>query len=100
LRDSLSAARNYHPKRPRHDFEPARRASVELPLQGEIKRTLAVDLETVHLYRADAGDGLLNARQGSPQAAGRSHREHDKAAVDAKLDHLKPKLNRGQKTPA
>jgi hypothetical protein len=30
----------------------------------------------------------------------RSHREHDKAAVDTKLDELKAELSRGQKAPA
>jgi hypothetical protein len=37
---------------------------------------------------------------GSPQGACRSHWEHDKAALDAKLDQLKAKLSCGQKAPA
>jgi uncharacterized membrane protein len=49
---------------------------------------------------AAAGDVERKAKWEARKELARSHREHDKAAVDAKLDQLKTKLNRGQKTPA
>ena len=49
---------------------------------------------------AAAEDAERKAKWEARKELARSHREHDKAAVDAKLDQLKAKLSRGQKAPA
>jgi hypothetical protein len=65
-------------------------------LGGAVLRRSVADVEAEIAAAEDAD----RKPSGKPQGACRSHWEHDKAAVDAKLDQLKAKLSRRQKAPA
>ncbi len=66
-------------------------------LGGTVLRRTVADVEA---EMAAAEDAERKAKREARKELARSHREHDKAAADAKLDQLKAKLSRGQKTPA
>ncbi len=66
-------------------------------LGGTVLRRTVGDVE---VEIAAAEDVERKAKWQARNELARSHREHNKAAVDAKLDQLKVKLSRGQKTPA
>jgi hypothetical protein len=66
-------------------------------LGGTVLRRSVADVEA---EIAAAEDAERKAKWKPTRSLPRSHREHDKAAVDAKLDQLKAKLSRGQKAPA
>lgn len=66
-------------------------------LGGTVLRRTVGDVE---VEIAAAEDVERKAKWQARKELARSHREHNKAAVDAKLDQLKVKLSRGQKTPA
>ena len=66
-------------------------------LGGTVLRRSVPDVEA---EIAAAEDAERKAKWEARTELPRSHREHDKAAVDAKLDQLKAKLSRGQKAPA
>lgn len=51
-------------------------------------------------FEAAAEDAERKAKWEARKELARSPREHDKTAVDAKLDELKAKLSRRQKAPA
>ncbi len=64
---------------------------------GTVLRRSVADVEA---EMAAAEDAEREAKSEARKELARSHREHDKAAVDTKLDQLKAKLSRGQKPPA
>ena len=64
---------------------------------GTVLRRSVTDVEA---EIAAAEDAERKAKWEARKELVRSHHEHDKAAVDAKLDALKAKLPHGQKTPA
>lgn len=66
-------------------------------LGGTVLRRPVADVEA---ELAAAEEAERKAKWEARKELARSHREHDKAAVDAKLDELKAKLSRGQKSPA
>jgi len=66
-------------------------------LGGTVLRRPVADVEA---ELAAAQDAERKAKWEARKELARSHHEHDKAAVNAKLDELKTKLSGGQKAPA
>ena len=66
-------------------------------LGGTVLRRSVYDVES---ELAAAEDAEHKAKWEARKELVRSHNEHDKAAVNAKLDKLKGKLRHGEKTPA
>jgi hypothetical protein len=66
-------------------------------LGGTVLRRPVADVEAAI---AAAEDAERKAKSKARKELARSHREHDKGAVDAKLYAMKAKLSRGEKTPA
>ncbi len=66
-------------------------------LGGTVLRRPVADVEA---EIAAAEDAERKAKWEARKELARGHREHNKAAIDAKLDQLKAKLSRGQKAPA
>jgi uncharacterized membrane protein len=66
-------------------------------LGGTVLRRPVAEVEA---EMAAAEKAERKAKREARKELAKSHHEHDKAAVAAKLDELKAKLSRGQKTPA
>ncbi len=66
-------------------------------LGGTVPRRPVADVEA---EIAAVEDAERKAKREARKELARSHREHDKDAVDAKLYALEAKLSRGEKTPA